>query len=67
MSFVGYAAFFLADWLIDYAHDVGLLHDKEFLSIDLDLSARPFAETGRRRVKTGENSKPPNGEDSPAA
>src|SRR6516164_2470769 len=34
----------LGDRLIDYAHDVGLLHNKELLSVDLDLSARPFAE-----------------------
>jgi hypothetical protein len=26
------------------AHDVGLLHDQEFLAVDLDLGARPFAE-----------------------
>src|SRR5690242_6233880 len=28
----------------DDAHDVGLLHDQELLSLDLDLGARPFAE-----------------------
>src|SRR6185437_13968893 len=27
-----------------HAHDVGLLHDQEFLTIELDLGARPFAE-----------------------
>src|SRR5262249_19218603 len=27
-----------------YAHDVGLLHDQEFLAVELDLGARPFAE-----------------------
>ena len=26
------------------AHDVALLHDQEFLAVDLDLGARPFAE-----------------------
>src|SRR6201985_1078772 len=26
------------------AHDVGLLHDQEFLAVELDLGARPFAE-----------------------
>src|SRR5438105_78220 len=33
-----------ADLLIEHAHDVGLLHDQEFLAVDLDLGARPFAE-----------------------
>src|SRR5215467_1368491 len=28
----------------DHAHDVGLLHDQEFLAVELDLGARPFAE-----------------------
>src|SRR6202167_5408659 len=28
----------------DHAHDVGLLHDQEFLAFELDLGARPFAE-----------------------
>src|SRR6516164_4395285 len=28
----------------DYAHDVGLLHDQEILSFELDLGARPLAE-----------------------
>src|SRR5215813_1601385 len=28
----------------DHAHDVGLLHDQEFLAVDLDLSAGPLAE-----------------------
>src|SRR5262249_3118490 len=28
----------------DHAHDVGLLHDQEFLAVDLDLGPRPFAE-----------------------
>src|SRR4029078_2173515 len=27
-----------------HAHDVGLLHDQEFLAVELDLGARPFAE-----------------------
>src|SRR5437763_925446 len=30
--------------LFEHAHDVGLLHDQEFLAIDLDLGAGPFAE-----------------------
>src|SRR5580700_8449677 len=28
---------------LDYAHDVGLLHDEELLAVDLDLSAAPLA------------------------
>src|SRR5207342_1526165 len=28
----------------DHAHDVGLLHDQEFLAVELDLCARPLAE-----------------------
>src|SRR5215467_3647673 len=28
----------------DHAHDVGLLHDQEFLAVELDFGARPFAE-----------------------
>src|ERR1700733_924597 len=28
----------------DHAHDVGLLHDQEFLAVDLDLGAAPLAE-----------------------
>src|SRR5262249_23309245 len=32
------------DLLIEHAHDIGLLHDQEFLAVDLDLGARPFAE-----------------------
>src|ERR1700682_2668561 len=27
-----------------HAHDVALLHDQEFLAVELDLGARPFAE-----------------------
>src|SRR5262249_13350982 len=27
----------------EHAHDVGLLHDQEFLAVELDLGARPFA------------------------
>src|SRR5215469_9055254 len=34
----------LGNRLVDDAHDVGLLHDQEFLAVDLDLGARPFAE-----------------------
>src|SRR5882757_3212545 len=30
--------------LVQHAHDVGLLHDQEFLAIELDLGPRPFAE-----------------------
>ena len=29
--------------LAQHAHDVGLLHDQEFLAVELDLGARPFA------------------------
>src|ERR1700704_2925563 len=29
---------------VQYAHDVGLLHDQEFLAVELDLGARPLAE-----------------------
>src|SRR5829696_5275306 len=32
------------DRLLDDAHDVGLLHDKEVLAVDAHLGARPFAE-----------------------
>src|ERR1700732_27657 len=28
----------------DHAHDVGLLHDQEFLAVDLHFRARPLAE-----------------------
>src|SRR5262249_29076963 len=28
----------------DHAHDVGLLHDQELLTVELDLGARPLAE-----------------------
>jgi hypothetical protein len=34
----------LGNRLVDDAHDVGLLHDQEFITVDLDLGARPFAE-----------------------
>src|SRR6266581_8133387 len=30
--------------LSQHAHDVALLHDEEFLTVELDLGARPFAE-----------------------
>ena len=30
--------------LLDDPHDVGLLHDQEFLALELDLGPRPFAE-----------------------
>src|SRR5664279_4291259 len=29
---------------LEHAHDVGLFHDQEVLTVDLDLRARPFAE-----------------------
>src|ERR1700723_3216951 len=38
------SSFLLGDRLVDDAHDVGLLHDQEFLAVDLDLGARPFSE-----------------------
>src|SRR5271170_3731153 len=28
----------------DHAHDVGFLHDQQFLAVDLDFGARPLAE-----------------------
>src|SRR5437588_12543885 len=28
----------------EHAHDVGLLHDQEFLAVELDFGARPFTE-----------------------
>src|SRR5436305_11759186 len=33
-------------WLVSaqHAHDVALLHDQEFLAVELDFGARPFAE-----------------------
>src|SRR5579883_2089093 len=34
----------LRDTALDDAHDVGLLHDQEFLAIELDLGSRPLAE-----------------------
>ena len=40
---MGYAAFFLTANSSMMTHDVGFLHDKELLAIDLHLSARPFA------------------------
>ena len=30
--------------LADHAHNVRLLHDEEFVTVDLDFGARPFAE-----------------------
>src|SRR6202163_1550908 len=41
-----FAAFYGEDDapLRQYAHDVALLHDQEFLAVELDLGARPFAE-----------------------
>src|SRR5688572_8563409 len=40
----GGLAFGRRDGLLDDAHDVGLLHDEEFLAVELHLGARPFAE-----------------------
>jgi hypothetical protein len=34
----------LSRWFVDDPHDVGLLHDQEILTVDLDLSARLFAD-----------------------
>src|ERR1700753_2943237 len=31
-------------WLGKHAHDVALLHDQEFLAVELDLGAGPLAE-----------------------
>src|SRR6202047_2786198 len=31
-------------WLGEHAHDVALLHDQEFVAIELDLGAGPLAE-----------------------
>src|ERR1022692_886856 len=36
--------FLAGDGLFDHAHDVALFHDQIFDPVDLDLSARPFAE-----------------------
>src|SRR5262249_18670420 len=41
------AAMLICSWKLksgEHAHDVGLLHDQEFLAVDLDLGARPLAE-----------------------
>src|SRR5262249_45690264 len=40
----GLRGLLLGNRRVDDAHDVGLLHDQEFLAVDLDLGARPFAE-----------------------
>ena len=40
----GLRGLLLRNRLVDDAHDVGLLHDQEFLAVNLDLCARPFAE-----------------------
>src|SRR6516164_8936564 len=34
----------LGSRLVEHAHDVGLLHDQELLTVDLDLGAGPLAE-----------------------
>src|SRR5262249_46296203 len=34
----------LGHGLLDHAHDVGLLHDQEFIAVELDLGAGPLAE-----------------------
>ena len=41
---VGLRGLLLGRRFVDDSHDVGLLHDEEFLTVDLDLGARPFAE-----------------------
>src|ERR1700739_691405 len=38
------SSFLIRGGVINYAHDVGLLHDHEVLAIELDLGARPLAE-----------------------
>src|SRR5262249_18137764 len=43
-DFVWLRGLLLGNRLVDDAHDVGLLHDQEFVAVDLDLGARPFAE-----------------------
>jgi len=40
----GLRGLLLGNRLVDDAHVVGLLHDQEFLAVDLDLGARPIAE-----------------------
>src|SRR5205807_7034332 len=35
---------FARGFLVDHAEEIGLLHDHEFLAVQLDLGARPFAE-----------------------
>jgi hypothetical protein len=40
----GLRSLFLSRRFVDDAHEVGLLHDQELLTVDLDLGARPFAE-----------------------
>src|SRR5262249_47339887 len=40
----GLRGLLLRNRLVNDAHDVRLLHDQEFLAINLDLVARPFAE-----------------------
>jgi hypothetical protein len=44
IELVGLRGLLLGRRLIDDAHDIGLLHDQELLTVDLDLGARPFAE-----------------------
>src|ERR1700729_2394180 len=49
--------FFRGARALDYAHDVGLLHDQKLLAVDLDLGAGPFAEqhpVARFEVKRNE-------------
>ena len=43
MKLLGLCGLLLDSRLVDDSHDVGFLHDKELLAIDLHLSTRPFA------------------------
>src|SRR5580700_6631139 len=38
------SGFLCGDGVFDHAHDVGFFHDDEFVAVELDLGARPFAE-----------------------
>ena len=42
-SFCGLRGLLLGHRLVDDAHNVGFLHDQEFLTVDLDFGAGPFA------------------------
>jgi len=43
------SGFFLCGALLDYAQDVGFLHDHEVLAIELDLGAPTIFRTARGR------------------